>query len=62
MVKLDPGNELVLDMHLHPSGKPEEVLPSIGLYFTDTPQTRFPLLLQLENDEALDIRPAPRTL
>jgi tetratricopeptide (TPR) repeat protein len=53
--RLDPGNELVLNMHLQPSGKPEEVRPSIGLYFTDKPQTKFPLLVQLEDDEALDI-------
>ncbi len=53
--RLDPGNELVLNMHLQPSGKAEEVRPSIGLYFTDQPQTKFPLLVQLENDNALDI-------
>jgi Tfp pilus assembly protein PilF len=53
--RLDPGNQLVLNMHLQPSGKPEEVRPSIGLYFTDRPQTKFPLLVQLEDDEALDI-------
>jgi hypothetical protein len=53
--RLDPGNELVLNMHLQPSGKKEEVRPSIGLYFTDHPQTKFPLLVQLENDQALDI-------
>jgi Flp pilus assembly protein TadD len=54
-LRLDPGNDLVLNMHLQPSGKPEEVRPSIGLYFTDRPQTRFPLLVELENDNALDI-------
>jgi tetratricopeptide (TPR) repeat protein len=53
--RLDPGNELVLNMHLQPSGKPEQVRPSIGLYFTDRPQNRFPLLVQMENDAALDI-------
>jgi tetratricopeptide (TPR) repeat protein len=53
--RLDPGNELVLNMHLQPSGKKEEVRPSVGLYFTDQPQTKFPLLVQLENDQALDI-------
>jgi hypothetical protein len=53
--RLDPGNELVLNIHFQPSGKREEVRPSIGLYFTDKPQTRFPLLVQLENDQALDI-------
>ncbi|SPE42095.1 Tetratricopeptide TPR_2 repeat protein (fragment) [Candidatus Sulfopaludibacter sp. SbA3] len=55
--RLDPGNELVLNTHLHPSGKPEEVRPSIGLYFSGTPQKRFPLLVQLENDRALNIPP-----
>jgi tetratricopeptide (TPR) repeat protein len=58
--RLDPGNELVLNMHLQPSGKPEEVRPSIGLYFTDKSQTKFPLLLQLEDDEGLDIPPGVR--
>jgi tetratricopeptide (TPR) repeat protein len=53
--RLDPGNQLVLNMHLQPSGKPEKVRPSIALYFTDKPQTKFPLLVQLENDQALDI-------
>jgi hypothetical protein len=53
--RLDPGNELVLNVHMHPSGKPEEMRPSIALYFTDHPQTRFPLLAQLESDNALDI-------
>jgi tetratricopeptide (TPR) repeat protein len=45
----------VLNMHLQPSGKPEQVRPSIGLYFTDHPETKFPLLVELENDNALDI-------
>ncbi len=53
--RLDPGTELVLNVHMHPSGKVEEVRPQIALYFTDQPQSRFPLLVQLENDSALDI-------
>jgi hypothetical protein len=53
--RLEPGDELVLNMHMRPSGKPEEVQPAIGLYFTAIPQSRFPLLVQLENDQALDI-------
>ena len=55
--RLDPGTDLVLNMHLQPSGKPEEVRPRIGLYFTDKAPTRFPMLLQLEHDGALDIPP-----
>ncbi len=53
--RLDPGNFLVLNAHLQPSGKVEHVQPSIGLYFTDKPPTRFPLLIQLEHDSALNI-------
>lgn len=53
--RLDPGNLLVLNAHLQPSGKPEPVQPSIGLYFTDAPPTRFPLLIQLDHDGELNI-------
>ena len=60
--RADPGTDLVLNVHMQPTGKPELVQPSIGLYFTDQPGTKFPMLLQLEHDGALDI-PAgrPRT-
>lgn len=54
-LRLDPGNELVLNVHMRPTGKPEEVRPSLALYFTDRPPTRFPLLIELENDNALSI-------
>lgn len=54
-LRLDPENDLVLNAHLQPSGKPESVQPSIGIYFTDEPATRFPVLLQIENDRALNI-------
>jgi Flp pilus assembly protein TadD/mono/diheme cytochrome c family protein len=54
-LRLDSENDLVLNAHLQPSGKPESVQPTIGLYFTDEPATRFPVLLQIENDRALDI-------
>jgi Flp pilus assembly protein TadD len=53
--RLDPGNDLVLNAHLQTSGKPEQVRPSVALYFTDKPQTRFPILIQLEHDGALNI-------
>jgi Flp pilus assembly protein TadD len=53
--RLDRGADLVLNMHLRPSGKREEVRPSIGLYFTDRAPTREPMLLQLEHDGAIDI-------
>jgi Flp pilus assembly protein TadD len=53
--RLDPGNDLILNMHLKPSGKPEIVSAQVGLYFTDTPPTQQPMLLQLEHDSALNI-------
>jgi Flp pilus assembly protein TadD/mono/diheme cytochrome c family protein len=53
--RLDPGNDLILNMHLKPTGKPETVEATVGLYFADKPATAHPMLLQLEHDSALDI-------
>jgi Flp pilus assembly protein TadD len=53
--RLDEGNDLVLNLHLKPTGKAESTRAQIALYFTDKPATEFPMLLQLENDAALDI-------
>src|SRR5579884_1211404 len=55
--RADPGMELVLNVHLKPTGKVETVSPMIGLYFTDKPQTKFPMLVQLEGDDKIDIAP-----
>ncbi|HXV76620.1 MAG TPA: tetratricopeptide repeat protein [Candidatus Polarisedimenticolaceae bacterium] len=38
--RLDPGDDLVLQLHMVPSGKPESIQASIGLYFTDRRPTR----------------------
>ena len=54
-LRLDKDTDLVLNTHLQPSGKPESIQPSLGLYFTDKPATLHPILLQMENDRALDI-------
>ncbi len=53
--RVEPGMDLVLNVHIRRSGKEETVSPSIGLYFTDQPQTKYPMLVQLEHDGALDI-------
>ncbi len=55
--RLDPGTDLVLNLHLQPSGRTETIQPAIGLYFTSKPPTRFPMLLQLEHDGSIDIAP-----
>ncbi|HLZ12489.1 MAG TPA: tetratricopeptide repeat protein [Candidatus Acidoferrum sp.] len=54
-LRLDPGNDLILNTHLQPSGKPEKIQPALGIYFAEAAATKFPLLLQLENDRKLDI-------
>ena len=55
--RLDPGSDLIVNLHLQPSGKPEMVDAVVGLYFARQAPTRFPMLLQLEHDGALDIPP-----
>ncbi len=59
-LRLEAGTDLVLNIHLQPSGKPEWIQPSLGVYFTDRPATLFPMLLQLENDRKLDIPPGEK--
>jgi len=59
-LRLDKDTDLVLNIHLQPSGKLEKIQPSLGLYFTGKPATLFPLLLQLENDRQLDIPPGEK--
>jgi Tfp pilus assembly protein PilF/mono/diheme cytochrome c family protein len=54
-LRVDKGTDLILNTHLQPSGKPEVIQPSVGLYFTSQPATKFPMLVQLENDAKLDI-------
>src|SRR5271165_909144 len=54
-LRLDKDTDLILNSHLQPSGRPEPIQPTIGLYFTDKPATVHPMLLQLQNDAALDI-------
>jgi tetratricopeptide (TPR) repeat protein len=59
-LRLDKDTDLVLNAHLQPSGKPETIQPTLGLYFTDNPATMHPILLQLENDRMLDIPPGEK--
>jgi hypothetical protein len=39
---LEKRCDLVLQMHLRPSGKPEQVLPSVAFYFTERPPAKTP--------------------
>lgn len=47
--ELSPDTDLVLQLHLLPTGKPELVRPQIGLYFTDTPPSLSSFIIQLRN-------------
>ena len=58
--RLDPSTDLVLNLHMQPTGKPEQVQVEVGLYFTDRAPTRLPMLVQLEHDGALKIPPGTR--
>jgi Flp pilus assembly protein TadD len=58
--RADPGMDLILNVHLRPGGKPETISPMIGLYFTGQPQKKFPMLVQLEHDAAIDIPPGEK--
>jgi Tfp pilus assembly protein PilF/mono/diheme cytochrome c family protein len=51
---IDAHSDLVLMLHMRPSGKPEVVQVSVGLYFSATPPTRVPAMLRLTRQD-LDI-------
>ncbi len=45
--ELPAGADLLLQLHLLPSGKPEPISPQIGLYFSKAPPTQRPFLLRI---------------
>jgi hypothetical protein len=44
---LKTNADVVLQMHLHPSGRPETIQPTIGFYFTDQAPTNVPFRIKL---------------
>jgi tetratricopeptide (TPR) repeat protein/mono/diheme cytochrome c family protein len=58
--RLDPQTDLILNLHLQPTGKAETVQAEIGIYFAAHPPTLAPMLVQLEHDGALHIPPASK--
>jgi Flp pilus assembly protein TadD len=52
--RLDERTDLVLQLHLHPTGRAETVRPTIGLYFAPSPPTQPRLTLRL-GDGPVDI-------
>jgi Flp pilus assembly protein TadD len=58
--RLDRNTDLVVEVHMQPSGKAEPVAPSIGLYFSDQPPTRTPAMLRLGR-QSIDIPAGDRS-
>ena len=45
--RLDPGSDLVLQLHMQPTGTTEVVQAAVGLFFADRAPERAPLMLRL---------------
>jgi Flp pilus assembly protein TadD len=56
---LNRGTDLVVELHMQPSGKPEVVQPSVGFFFGTDPPDRTPTMLRLGRQN-LDIGPGER--
>jgi Flp pilus assembly protein TadD len=51
---LEPGTDLVVQLHMVSSGEPADVRPKIGLFFSRTAPTRTPIVVKLES-KSIDI-------
>lgn len=52
--RLNPQTDLVVEVHMQPNGRSEQVQPSIGLYFGSDPPERTPAMLRLGR-QSIDI-------
>jgi len=52
--RLEPGSDLVVQLHMQPTGKPEPLRVSAAFYFTEAAPTRTPIGLRL-GSETIDI-------
>ena len=52
--RLEAGSDLVVEVHMMPTGKPERVHVSVGLFFTDEPRPRVPYMMRLGR-QSIDI-------
>jgi Flp pilus assembly protein TadD len=51
---LEPGSDLVVQLHMQPTGAVEQVLPEIGLYFSERAPEKTPTILRL-GSQGIDI-------
>lgn len=49
--RVEPGSDLVVQLHMLPTGKAEQVAPRVGLYFTDAPPREQAFSLLMRNDD-----------
>lgn len=49
--KLNPGTDLILQLHLQPLGRPAQVTAKVGLYFSDHPPQKTPFVVFLSGRE-----------
>ncbi len=54
--RLDPGTDVVVQLHLLPTGRPERVYAQVGLYFSAEPPRFTPVVLRLTS-KTIDIAP-----
>ena len=59
--RLGAGTDLVVQLHLRRTGKPERVQPKVAFYFTPDAPTRTPLALRL-GKQNIDIKPGEQYL
>lgn len=57
--RLEPGSDLVVQLHFQPTGKVERVAVTVGFFFTDAAPTRTPIGLRL-GSETIEIPPGAR--
>ena len=57
--RLDRGSDVVLQLHMMPSGRPQSVRVRVGLFFTDRPPARIPVMLRI-GPKHIDIAPGRR--
>ena len=57
--ELSPGTDLVLEMHMLPTGKPERIQSSLGFYFTAAKPSRTPFIVRL-GSKTIDIAPGEK--
>ncbi len=57
--RLEPGSDFVIQLHMQSTGRPESIRASVGLYFTDDPPARTPMMMRLGR-QSIDIPPGER--